>query len=271
VAKNELEWDALNHRSRFQKGGVENMRLADKRILITGAVDNIGKAAVAAFVAEGARVVIGDIDGERGEKAAKGFGGAVRFLQVDVADEESVKNLVERSAEWLGGLDVLAQNAGIVTMQRIADFDASTFDRLFAVNVRGMFLGAKYAIPHLEASGRGSIINTSSVTAKRAGPGMTIYSATKGAISSFTATLAIELAPKNIRVNAICPGWVDTSFNDSNIEFMGGRAVQEASVAATVPLGRQGRPEEMAPMFVYLASDESSYVTAQAIYVDGGF
>ncbi len=245
-------------------------RLKGKRIIITGAVDNIGKAAVASFVAEGARVVIGDIDADRGVEVAAEFGEAVTFVPVDVSREDSLAALVEAGTDWLGGLDVLAQNAGLQLSWGVEDFDAERFDRLFAVNVRALFLGAKYAVPHLRRSGRGSIINMASIAGKRGGPGLTVYAASKGAVIAFGTTLAIELAPDGIRVNTICPGWIDTAFNDPIVGFIGGGAARDAKVAAQVPLGRQGTPAEIAPLYVYLASDESSYVTAQAILVDGG-
>lgn len=245
-------------------------RLEGKRIIITGAVGNIGKEAVRQFVAEGARVVIGDRDAA-GADTAREFGAAVHFIQVDVTDEASVKALVDRGAEWLGGLDVLAQNAGLQHSGAVTDFDAAKWDALFAVNARAHFFGAKHAVPLMRKAGRGgSIINTSSLAGKRGGPGMTAYSASKGAVIGFTTALAMELAGDNIRVNAICPGWVDTAFNQPAIDFMGGAAAQAQAVKAVVPLGRQATPAEIAPMFVYLASDEASYVTAQAFNIDGG-
>jgi NAD(P)-dependent dehydrogenase (short-subunit alcohol dehydrogenase family) len=245
-------------------------RLNGKRILITGAVNNIGKSAVESFLAEGARVVIGDIDAAGGEKTAKGFGDAVSFAQVDVTDEGSVAKLVEAAVSRLGGLDVLVQNAGLQRSGAVTDFSAKDWDDLFAVNARAHFFGAKYGVPHLKKSGKGSIINTSSLAGKRGPGGMTGYSASKGAVIGFTTALALELAPHNIRVNAICPGWVDTAFNQPAIDYLGGRAKQDALVAAGVPLGRQAIPDEIAPLFVYLASDESSYMTAQSIAIDGG-
>jgi NAD(P)-dependent dehydrogenase (short-subunit alcohol dehydrogenase family) len=244
-------------------------RLEGKRIIITGAVNNIGKCAVKQFVAEGARVVIGDRD-EAGALTAAEFGTNVTFIKVDVTSEYSVQNLIERGTEWLGGLDVLAQNAGMQFSGAITDFDADKWDKLFAVNSRAHFFGAKYAIPHLLKNGGGSIINTSSLAGKRGGPGMVAYSASKGAVIAFTTALAMELAPNNIRVNAICPGWVDTAFNNPAIEFMGGTSAQHDAVVSMVPMKRQARSNEIAPMFVYLASDESSYMTAQAITIDGG-
>lgn len=244
-------------------------RLKGKRIIITGAVSNIGKEAVRAFVAEGARVVIGDRDAA-GAKTAEEFGDSVSFVQVDVTKEDSVRNLISEGVKWLGGLDVLCQNAGLQHSGSITEFDAEKWDALFAVNSRGHFFGAKYAIPHLRASGKGAIINTSSLAGKRGGAGLVAYSASKGAVIAFTTALAMELAPDNIRVNAICPGWVDTAFNNPAINFMGGRESQEKVVSAIVPLGRQAVSSEIAPLFVYLASDESSYVTAQSITIDGG-
>ncbi len=245
-------------------------RLKDKRILITGAVANIGREAVLSFVREGARVVVGDRDEAAGRALQEELGETVRFVKTDVADAVSVKAMIEEGADWLGGLDVLAQNAGVQFSGPIEDFEPERWDRIFAVNVRGLFLGVKYAIPHLKASGKGSIINTASLAGKRGGPGLVAYSSSKGAVIAMTTALAMELAPDNIRVNAICPGWVDTAFNQPAIDFMGGLAVQADKIAAMVPLGRQATPSEIAPLFVYLASDESSYVTAQAIGVDGG-
>jgi dihydroanticapsin dehydrogenase len=139
------------------------------------------------------------------------------------------------------------------------------------VNPRSCFLGAKYGVPYLRERGGGSIVNVSSLAGLKGGPGMTAYSASKGAIIAFTRALAEELAPDNIRANSVCPGWIDTPFNEPAIEFMGGRAQQEEMVQQTVPLKRQGRPEEIAPGILYLASDASSYVTGQELVIDGGF
>ncbi len=243
-------------------------RLQGKRIIITGAANNIGKEAVRAFVFEGARVIIGDIDEMTGKATASELG--AEFVKVDVSKEDSVKAFIEQSVQKLGGLDVLVQNAGLQRSGKATDFDAADWDALFAVNSRAHFFGVKYAIPHLRKSGGGSIINMSSLAGKRGGPGLTAYSASKGAVIAFGTALAVELAPDNIRVNTICPGWIDTAFNQPAIDFMGGRSSQEEVVKRIVPLGRQGNPVEIAPLFVYLASDESSYMTAQALTIDGG-
>jgi NAD(P)-dependent dehydrogenase (short-subunit alcohol dehydrogenase family) len=248
-------------------------RLSGKRIIITGAIGNIGKEAARSFVAEGARVVIGDLAEEAGRAVVAELGEASHFVQVDVTDEQSVARLIARGAEWLGGLDVLAQNAGLQRSGAIVEFDQANWDALFAVNARAHFFGAKHAIPHLQRSGKGSIINMSSLAGKRGGPGLVAYSASKGAVIAFTTALSLELAPDNIRVNAICPGWVDTAFNQPAIDFMGGENAQHQKIAALVPLvplGRQASAAEIAPLFVYLASDESAYVTAQSFGIDGG-
>jgi NAD(P)-dependent dehydrogenase (short-subunit alcohol dehydrogenase family) len=245
-------------------------RLVGKRIIITGAVNNIGREAAQQFVDEGARVVVADIDAAGGQRAVAGLGPNAHFIKVDVTKENEVRDLIEQGVTWLGGLDVLVQNAGLQHSGLVTEFDATKWDALFAVNARAHFFGAKYAIPHLRKSGKGSIVNTSSLAGKRGGGGLAAYSASKGAVIAFSTALAMELAKDNIRVNTICPGWVDTAFNQPAIDFMGGRASQEAAVKAVVPLGRQAVSSEIAPLFVYLASDESSYMTAQAIAIDGG-
>src|ERR1700676_5318323 len=226
-------------------------RLRGKRIIITGAVNNIGREAAQQFVNEGARVVVADIDVAAGRRTADELGSGTHFIKADVTKEDEVCDLVEKGVAWLGGLDVLVQNAGVQHSGFVTDFDASKWDALFAVNARGHFFGAKYAIPHLRKSGKGSIINTSSLAGKRGGPGTTAYSSSKGAVIAFGTALALELAPDNIRVNTVCPGWVDTAFNEPAISFMGGRASQEEFVKRVVPLQRQGQSSEIAPLFVY--------------------
>jgi NAD(P)-dependent dehydrogenase (short-subunit alcohol dehydrogenase family) len=245
-------------------------RLAGKRIILTGGVANIGREIVRAFLEEGARVVVGDINAEAGAKLQAEMRGSLLFEQVDVSREEDVRDFILGGVDWLGGLDVLVQNAGLQYSGSVTDFDGAHWDALFAVNARAHFFGAKHAVPHLRAAGRGSIVNTASLAGRRGGPGMTAYSASKGAVIAFGTALAMELAKDNIRVNTVCPGWVDTPFNQPAIHFMGGRQNQEEVVRQIVPLGRQAVPSEIAPLFVYLASDESSYMTAQAITIDGG-
>ncbi len=250
------------------------MQLQDKVAIITGAATGIGRATALLFAKEGASVVVADInedDAQRTVADIEDKGGSARFVQIDVSEAEDVQALMERSAEEMGGIDVIVNNAGAQRSGAVTEFEESEWDLLMRVNPRSCFLGAKYGVPYLRERGGGSIVNVSSLAGLKGGPGMTAYSASKGAIIAFTRALAEELAPDNIRANSVCPGWIDTPFNEPAIEFMGGRAQQEEMVQQTVPLKRQGTPEEIAPGILYLASDASSYVTGQELVIDGGF
>ena len=250
------------------------MQLQDKVAIITGAATGIGRATALLFAKEGASVVVADIyedDAQRTVADIEDRGGSARFVQTDVSEAEDVQTLMERSAEEMGGIDVIVNNAGAQRSGAVTEFEEAEWDLLMRVNPRSCFLGAKYGVPYLRERGGGSIVNVSSLAGLKGGPGMTAYSASKGAIIAFTRALAEELAPDNIRANSVCPGWIDTPFNEPAIEFMGGRAQQEEMVQQTVPLKRQGTPEEIAPGILYLASDASSYVTGQELVIDGGF
>lgn len=245
-------------------------RLKNKRIVIIGAATGIGRAAAAAAVAEGAKVVIADLAEEAGQRAAAEIGPNCAFHRCDISDEASVKALFAKAVEWLGGLDGLVNNAGLQKAGPMVQTTVADWDALMGVNARGVFLATREAVPHLKAAGGGAIVNTASLAAKRGGPGVTAYAASKGAVMAFTTACALELAGDNIRVNSICPGFIDTPFNNPAIAFLGGREAQEKLVKSWVPLGRQATPEEIAPLYTFLLSDESSYVTAQAYSVDGG-
>jgi NAD(P)-dependent dehydrogenase (short-subunit alcohol dehydrogenase family) len=250
------------------------MQLEGKVAIITGAATGIGRATALLFAGEGASVVIADVNEDDAQRTVANIedeGGSARFVQADVSEAEDVQALMERAAEEMGGIDVIVNNAGAQRSGAVTEFEESEWDLLMRVNPRSCFLGAKYGVPHLRERGGGSIVNVSSLAGLKGGPGMTAYSASKGAIIAFTRALAEELAPDNIRANSVCPGWIDTPFNEPAIEFMGGRAQQEEMVQQTVPLKRQGTPEEIAPGILYLASDASSYVTGQELVIDGGF
>ena len=250
------------------------MQLEGKVAIITGAATGIGRATALLFAGEGASVVIADVNEDDAQRTVANIedeGGSARFVQADVSEAEDVQALMERAAEEMGGIDVIVNNAGAQRSGVVTEFEESEWDLLMRVNPRSCFLGAKYGVPRLRERGGGSIVNVSSLAGLKGGPGMTAYSASKGAIIAFTRALAEELAPDNIRANSVCPGWIDTPFNEPAIEFMGGRAQQEEMVQQTVPLKRQGTPEEIAPGILYLASDASSYVTGQELVIDGGF
>lgn len=247
-------------------------QLVGKRVVMTGGAANIGRACAVHMARHGAAVVIGDIDAAGAEETVAliaAEGGEAHFVRTDVTSEEAIARLVDSAAERLGGLDVGFFNAGLQRSGAVDEFPLDQWDALFTVNPRHCFLGAKHLTPHLRESG-GAIVLTASLAGIKGGPGMTAYSASKGAIVGFGKALAAELAPSRIRVNTVCPGWIDTPFNQPAIDFMGGRSEQESAVRTIVPLGRQGTPEEIAGGVVFLASDASSYMTGQVLVVDGG-
>lgn len=245
-------------------------RLKNKRLLVVGAATGIGRSVASACIAEGARVVIADLNAETGNATAEALGPNCSFVRCDVADEASVSALMAETITLLGGLDGLVNNAGLQKAGPLEHIAVKDWDALMGVNARGVFLATKAAIPHLRAAGGGSIVNTASLAAKRGGPGIAAYAASKGAVMALTTATALELASEGIRANSVCPGFIDTPFNNPAIDFMGGRAAQAEAVARMVPLGRQATPDEVAPLYVYLLSDESGYVTAQALSIDGG-
>lgn len=243
-------------------------RVKGKRILVTGGSSGIGRAAVDLLKKEGGEVIFCSANAKKGEAAAREMG--VGYIQCDVRSEKSIADFIGKGVAELGGLDSLVQVAGIQYGGKVDVFPTEHWDDTMLTNVRSVFLGAKYAIPHLKKTGSGTIINTASVAGKRGGAGMTAYAASKGAIIAFGTGLARELAPFNIRVNTICPGWVDTEFNKASIANLGGLDKQAEVIRNTVPLARQATPEEIAPLYVYMVSDESSFMTAQSVLIDGG-
>lgn len=248
-------------------------QLVGKRVVMTGGAGNIGRASAVLMARHGASIVIGDIDLDGASETVgliEAEGGKALAVQTDVTQEASIAALVAQAVEFLGGIDIGFFNAGIQRSGKVDEFPVEEWDRLFTVNPRHCFLMAKHTTPHLRAAGGGVLVLTSSVAAVKGGPGMTGYSASKGAITGFGRALAAELASDQIRVNVLCPGWVDTPFNQPAIDFMGGTDAQAAVVAQIVPLGRQAVPEEIAESVVFLASDMSSYMTGQIVLVDGG-
>jgi dihydroanticapsin dehydrogenase len=247
--------------------------MTGRRIIMTGGAGNIGREAALLMARHGATVAIGDLDLKGSQETVemiKGEGGNAFAFKVDVSDEDQVQAFVASASDALGGIDGGFFNAGLQRSGRVDSFDVKEWDALFTVNPRHCFLMSKYVTPEIRKAGSGSILMTASLAAVKGGPGMTAYSASKGAIVGFGRALAAELAADQIRVNVLCPGWVDTAFNQPAIDFMGGRGVQDDLVSQAVPLGRQAVPEEMADSVVYLLSKASSYMTGQIILVDGG-
>jgi dihydroanticapsin dehydrogenase len=249
------------------------MDLEGKLAVVTGAATGIGRVTAQLFAREGAQVVIADVNEGEAQKTVDSIneaGGSARFVRTDVSRAEDMQALMDSAAEQMGGIDVIVNNAGAQRSGAVTEFEELEWDLLMRVNPKSCFLGAKYGVPHLRARGGGSIVNVASLAGLKGGSGMTAYSASKGAVIAFSKALAAELAPDRIRVNAMCPGWIDTPFNEPAIEFMGGREEQEEVVRQIVPLQRQGTPEEIAPGILFLASEASSYMTGQALTIDGG-
>ena len=170
-------------------------RLQNKRCIVTGAASGIGRATAEAYVQEGAKVVIADINREKGIAAANALGDAVQFIHLDSKSPESIKTLIAQAVQWLGGLDVLVQNAGVQFSGPVTDFDVKNWDNTFAINVRAYFLGVKYAVPHMRGNG-GSIINMASVAGRKGAPGMSCYASSKGAVIAMTGRSDGNLRPK---------------------------------------------------------------------------
>jgi NAD(P)-dependent dehydrogenase (short-subunit alcohol dehydrogenase family) len=251
-------------------------RLAGKRAVITGAASGIGEATARLFAAEGATVILADVDDLRGKRLAGELGERTRFVTTDVASETDVDSAVAASMEHFGGLDVMFNNAGVPgSSGSIEEIDVAGWDHTIGVHLRGVFLGIRAAARIMRPQGHGSIINTSSVAGLRANYGGHDYSAAKAAIKHLTVTTANELGEHGVRVNAVCPGGTATSIfgraagldseqAQRTIAFM------TAALSNIAPIPRAALPADIAEMVLWLASDASSYVTGQAIAVDGG-
>jgi NAD(P)-dependent dehydrogenase (short-subunit alcohol dehydrogenase family) len=251
-------------------------RLEGRRTVITGAASGIGAETARLFVAEGASVVLADLELDRGERLAAELGDRARFVEVDVAEEGAVERAIEESIGTFGGLDVIFNNAGNPgSIGRIEDIDMALFDRTVAIHLRGVFLGIRAAARVMRPQGHGSIINTASVAGLRANYGGHDYSAAKAAIAHLTVTAANELGEDGVRVNAICPGGIATSIFGRGAGLDADAAestvgVIEAVLSDVAPMKRSGQPIDIAEAALWLAGDASSFVTGQAIAVDGG-
>lgn len=246
------------------------MRLADKVAVVTGAGSGFGRGIAEAFAAEGAKVVVADIDTARAGEVAATIGDAALPVAADVSKAGDVARLVEAATNAFGGLDIIVNNAGITHRnQSLMTVTEDEFDRIYAVNVKSIYLTTRAAVPELEKRGGGSIINTASTAGLRPRPGLTWYNGSKGAVITLTKSMAAELAPKNIRVNAINPVIGETGLLE---EFMGqpDTAENRARFLAGIPLGRMSKPSDIANAALFLADPASHFITGACIEVDGG-
>ncbi len=240
------------------------MRLEDKVAIVTGGSSGIGKAIAERYVEEGAEVVIADIDEEEGEEVADEVG--CEFTRCDVSDWEDVKDLVESTVERHGRLDVMVNNAGIGSRSTIEEMDIDEWEKILSVDLDGVMYGTKAAVPHLKET-EGCVINMGSIYGLTGDIGATAYNAAKGGVVNFTRSVADDLAHQNVRVNSICPGFVDTPMIEEAMED----EKFKQHVMNMTPMKRVAQPEEIADVAVFLASEESSYITGVNLPVDGGW
>jgi len=242
------------------------MRLEGRAAIVTGGAQGIGKAIAAAYAAEGACVLIGDINGDRAAETARELGGGVRAIKVDVGEPDCGRVLVDSCADAFGRVDILVNNAGIGINVRTVDVKLEDWERVIRINLTGAFLCAQAAARRMIEQGSGKIINICSLSGQRGGVGRAAYGSAKAGLELLTKVMAVELAEQGIHVNAIVPGPIATDV---------GRAMHDPDTVAAynflVPQRRYGEPDEIARAAVFLASSESDYVNGHSLNVDGGF
>jgi NAD(P)-dependent dehydrogenase (short-subunit alcohol dehydrogenase family) len=241
--------------------------------LVTAAGSGIGKASASIMAREGATIVVIDRDGERAKIAAREInanGGVAEAHMIDVTDDTAMTQLFANVVARFGGIDILHNHAGLQVGGALDQISAEQLDSSWKVNVRAQFLACQLVMPIMKDRGRGVILNTASNAGVFLDKGMLAYITTKSAVITMTKQIALDYSRYGIRVNALCPGWVDTPFNAPYERQLGGRAALENVIAKSVPMGRFGTPEEVAEAVLFLVSDQSSFITGHALVVDGG-
>lgn len=247
-------------------------RLQDKVAIVTGGAMGIGRAAALAFIREGAKVAIGDLDASGAETAAELLraGGEVFFHRTDVGVSSDVESLVQATVARYGRLDILFNNVGVAIAGSVTELSEDDWNRVLNINLSGVWRGMKFAIPEMIKGGGGSIINTSSVQSMIGFPGWSGYAASKGGINALTQQAAVEYAKHKIRINAIAPGTIMTPMNTRIFDTVDDPQSLIDTWNSMHALGRFGQPEEVAAAVVFLASDEASFITGECLRVDGG-
>ena len=241
-------------------------RFDGRVVLITGAASGIGAAAARRFASEGARVLLGDLNEDGGRALERELGDVARFFPLDVREIAQVDACTQACVDHFGRLDVLFNNAGIGSYGAAPDLDPKTWRDVLAVDLDSVFFGCRAAIPQLRCNGGGVIVNTASISGLYGDYGLLAYNAAKGAVVNLTRALAIDHAREGIRVNAVCPGPIDTPL----VKFLMEHAAVSQEYARNIPMGRVGRAEEVAAAVAFLASDDAAYITGATLVVDGG-
>ncbi len=244
-------------------------RLEGKVCIVTGAGSGIGKASAIRLAEEGALVTCVDVNEEAARQTTKEIGGRAFAVVADVSDDAQVRGYTDGTVERWGKLDVAFNNAGVNLPTVFHETPDDLIDRTIAVNLKGAIYGCRAAVPHMLRNGGGSIINTGSVNSLVSEPFLSIYAASKGAILMLSRSIALDYAKQGIRCNCLCPGWVDTPINYAHAEMLGGLDKVYATIDSFQPIGRPGEPREIANVVLFLASDESSFVTGSAVVADG--
>jgi NAD(P)-dependent dehydrogenase (short-subunit alcohol dehydrogenase family) len=246
------------------------MRLKNKVAIITGAAAGIGAATAKLFVSEGARVIVADWNEAGARAVAEEIGEAALPIAVDVRDAAAVRSMISACVEHFGKLDVLVNNAGKGTLGSVVTASEAEWDDIVSINLKSVFLCSKFAIPVMASSGGGVIVNTASNIAQVGIRDRAAYVAAKGGVASLTRAMALDHAPENIRVNAVCPGVIWSTYFDKMLQQVPDPDAFVAGLKARAPMARVGQPEEIASMILWLAADESSFATGGMFTVDGG-
>jgi NAD(P)-dependent dehydrogenase (short-subunit alcohol dehydrogenase family) len=244
-------------------------RLTGKVCIVTGAGSGIGRATATRLAQEGARVTCVDVAEDGVRETAAAIGDSAFVEVADVSRDADVRRYTDATVDRWGKVDVAFNNAGVNLPTVFHEAPDDLIDRTISVNLKGVIYGCRAVIPHMLRQGGGSIINTGSVNSLVSEPYLSIYAATKGAILMLSKSIALDYAKQNIRCNCLCPGWVDTPVNYAHAEMLGGLEQVYASIDSFQPIGRPGEPAEIANVVLFLASDESSFMTGSAVVADG--